>query len=145
VNYSDTKLFSAAPSPWTIVPFGLVALLLCFVKFPFLLLFTIYQFIELWNWDYIFNEQTVVEKKGIFSVSYREIHYARIKSIMVDQPFVLRLVGLSNIRIKSSDPYMPTMRINAVANGIEIKQFLSKKTHELRKAEGIKEFDMYSL
>lgn len=64
---------------------------------------------------------------------------------MVDQPFLLRLVGLSNITIKSSDPYMPVLELKAISDGIRIKEMLSQKVYDWRKAEGIKEFDMYSL
>jgi uncharacterized membrane protein YdbT with pleckstrin-like domain len=144
VNQSN-KWGSAAPSPWTIFPTALLAIVLSLFGFPFLFLFVIYQFAELWFWDYDFNDRTIVEKKGIFSVSYREVHYSRIKSIMVDQPFLLRLVGLSNITIKSSDPYMPVLELKAISDGIRIKEMLSQKVYDWRKAEGIKEFDMYSL
>jgi uncharacterized membrane protein YdbT with pleckstrin-like domain len=124
---------------------ALLALFLSFFGFPFLFLVVIYQFFELWFWDYELYDRTIVEKKGIFSVSYREVHYARIKSIMVDQPFLLRIVGLSNITIKSSDPYMPILEIKAVSDGLQLKEFISQKMYEWRKAEGIKEFDMYNL
>jgi len=145
MTYSDENLFTTTPSFWIIVPVFILSLLLTFFKFPFLLLYTAYKIVELWCWDYLVNERTIIEKKGIFSVSYREIHYSRIKSIMVDQPFILRIVGLSNITIKSSDPYMPTLKLYAIADAINIKKFLSEKTHTWRKAEGIKEFDMYNL
>jgi len=136
---------AAAPSPWTIVPTTVLAFVLSLFGFPFLFLYVIYQFAEIWFWDYEFHDQTIVERKGIFSVSYREVHYARIKSIMVDQPFVLRIVGLSNITIKSSDPDIPVLELKAISHGLKIKEMLSQKVYDWRKAEGIKEFDMYSL
>lgn len=138
-------LRTTSQSLWTLFPFYCVALSLTFVGFPFLLLVSLYQAIDILCLEYQFYEQTIVEKKGIFSVSYREVHYSRIKSIKVDRPFFLRLVGLSNITIQSSDPYMPLLKLHAVDNGLELKEFITKKAEKWRRINGVKEFDLYSL
>ncbi len=145
MTYSDNLMAIYKPSYWLVVPFGIFALFLSFFGLPFLLLFTLYHVIDLYNWQYHFNERTIIERRGIFSVSYREINYARIKSVRVDRPFLFRLVGLWNISLISSDPYMPNLQLYAISDGNEIWSMLKSKTDFWRKSEGIKEFDMYNL
>jgi uncharacterized membrane protein YdbT with pleckstrin-like domain len=128
---------------WVITAEILLGVLFSFLVLP--LLYAIYKVAEILCWKYYINERTIVERTGVFSVLRKEIHYARIKSIMVYEPFLFRLVGLSNITIKTSDPYKPTLRLYGVRDGQRIKQMLSSKADKGRKKEGIKEFDLYSL
>jgi len=143
MSYSDKNLSVIRPSLWVITAEILLGVLFSFLVLP--LLYAIYKVAEILCWKYYINERTIVERTGVFSVLRKEIHYARIKSIMVYEPFLFRLVGLSNITIKTSDPYKPTLRLYGVRDGQRIKQMLSSKADKGRKKEGIKEFDLYSL
>lgn len=143
MSYSDNNEGVLRPSLWVVASeifWGVVAFILIFPLFN-----AIYRIIEVLCWKYYFNEQTITERTGVFSVRRRELHYARIKSIMVDEPFLFRIVGICNITIKSSDPYMPVLRLWGIPHGDLIRQMLKEKAHYWRKKEGIKEFDLYNL
>ena len=145
MTYSDKNEFILKPSYWLAAPITLLAIALSFVEFPYIFIFSLLRVLEIYCWKYEFNERTIVERKGIFSVERREIQYARIKSIKIDEPFIFRLVGLSNITIQSSDPYMPELVLHAIPFRKTVKAHLDARTYFWRKQEGIREFDMYKL
>ena len=93
-------------------------------------------------WEYQFHEKTITERKGVFSVSTREIHYYRIKSVRVEEPFFYRFVGLSSIDIITSDPLIPVLRLYAVGNMEEIRTYVKDMTAYWRKVQGVKEYDL---
>lgn len=145
MSYSDNNEFILRPSYWLVFPSAVLAVVLAFFKFPYLLIYPIYRAVEIYFWRYEFNEMTVTERTGIFSVDRTEMYYSRIKSIRVYEPFILRLVGLCNIYVISSEPYMPNLYLQAIPYRDKVKKYLSGKFYNERKREGVKEFDLYSL
>ena len=96
-------------------------------------------------WRYDFHERTITEKKGVFTIRKQEIHYFRIKSIRVIQPFFYRFVGLVSYDLITSDPLIPVLRLYAVADdGIELRDILKKKATYWRKEMGVKETDFHN-
>ena len=141
--YTDNKMETISPSQWLNLPFFILGIVLIQTGlFPILALI---KYIEILCWKYEFNERTIVERKGILSVTRREIHYYRIKSIKIDEPFWMRLVGISNVSITTSDPYQPELVLKGVPNGQLYRSKLRGLTDLRRKEEGVKEFDMYNL
>lgn len=144
--YSDNNIKTLSPSQWTNLGFiaiGIVDLL--FLQIWFGVLLAAIKIIYVMCWKYEVNERTIVERKGILNVTRTELHYYRIKSIMVDEPLWMRLFGLSNVLVKSSDPYSPDFVLHAVPNGVAIRNELRYMTDTRRKEENVREFDMYNL
>ena len=96
-------------------------------------------------WSFRFHEKTIAEKKGVFSVLTREIHYSRVKSIRYEQPFLLRIFGLSNVVLITSDPLIPVLSIYAVKDGELVKTFIKEEISKWRRNRGVNEMDMYPL
>lgn len=145
MSYSDNNEFSLRPSYWLAVPSAIIPIVLAFFKFPYLLIYPVYMLLEIYFWRYEFNEMTLTERKGVFTVYRREMYYSRIKSIRVHEPFIFRLLGLCNIELISSEPYMPSIRLYAIPYRDKVKRYLSGKYYNWRKTEGVKEFDLYAL
>jgi uncharacterized membrane protein YdbT with pleckstrin-like domain len=143
MNYSDKTLRVLTPSQWVNLPFFIAGVV--GIQTVILPILAIVKYIEYKCWRYEFGERTIVQKKGILSVTITEINFYRIKSIKIDEPFWMRLLGLSNVTILTSDPYQKELLLYAVPNGIEIRSLLRSTTHKRRREEGVKEFDMYSL
>lgn len=143
MKYSDNSEATLRPSLWVIASeifWGVVMFILVFPLFN-----AIYRVAEILCWRYYFNDEKITERTGVFSVQRRELHYARVKSIMVEEPFLFRIVGISNIIIKSSDPYMPVLRLWGIYQGAVLKELIEERVRYWRKKEGIREFDLYNL
>lgn len=131
------------PSQWLNagwILFGLAGIM--FVIPP---LIAIWKIIELYCHKYDFYEDHILESNGVFTVTRNEIHYFRIKSIQIDEPFLYRLVDLSSLHIKTSDQYTMEFTLKAIPVGRTLVDDLRAVVKAERKAHNVREFDMYDL
>ena len=104
-----------------------------------------YKVMEVYTWTYTIDKYQIIEKKGLFSVNHKETTFYRIKSFRFDELFLMRLVGIGNLYIKSSDPYQHELKMFGIQKGKELWKKLSIKTLDNRKQFGVKEYDLYNL
>ena len=124
-----------------VIPFGFY--LNPFLGGLFVLIF-IYKMIEVYCWRYEFYDDTVVEKKGVFTVTSEEVYYNRIKSIMVEEPFLMRLVGLQIIHVITSEQFKPRFTFYAIEGGEHVKSLLDGLVRISRRESGLRELDIFN-
>ena len=132
------------PSQWLNIGYVFITLGLFFVH-PFigvLALFSLlWKIIVLRFWTWIYTNDSIVERKGVFSVSTEEIQYFRIKDVELYEPFLYRLVGLSKIYLYTSDRTRPTIVLNGVYEGPMKRDMFKKFALSHRRKEGVREVD----
>jgi uncharacterized membrane protein YdbT with pleckstrin-like domain len=101
--------------------------------------------IETYCHRYDFYEDHILESNGVFDVTRNEIHYFRIKSIQIEEPFLYRVVEISNIHIKTSDQFNQEVTLRALPVGKTLVTDLRRVVKSERKAHSVREFDMYDL
>jgi membrane protein YdbS with pleckstrin-like domain len=115
---------------------------------PFLgiltLLIFIYKMIEVNRCRYEFYDDTVVEKKGVFTITREEVYYNRIKSIMIEEPFLMRLVGLQIIHVITSEQFKPRFTFYAIEGGEHVKNLLDGLVKISRRESGLRELDIFN-
>lgn len=109
------------------------------------MLIYLWKVIELHYWKYEFWGEMIVEKKGVFDVVRREVYYYRIKSLLLEEPFLYRVVGISNLHVKTSDQFNQEFTFVGIDSGEQLRQTLGTLVREHRKERGVKEFDLYEL
>ena len=70
-----------------------------------------------------------------------ELELFRVKDIRLDQPFWLRLVGLSNIILVTSDKTSSKYIIPAIKNGTKIREEIRAAVDQRRDEKGVRETD----
>ncbi len=110
-------------------------------------LIALYKILEVYTCTYTIDKHRIVEKKGIFSVTHKEINFYRIKNIRFEEPFLMRLVGLGNLYIICSDPsfQQKELKITGIVKGEEIWKQLRIKTLNNRQHFGVREYDFFNL
>jgi membrane protein YdbS with pleckstrin-like domain len=103
----------------------------------------IYKYLEVNYCQYLIYEDHMTERKGVLNVTEETVNYFRIKSIMVEQPFIMRLVGLSIVRVTTSEAFKVNFVFHGVTNGDGIQAFLQQVAKDERKKLGIRELDIY--
>jgi membrane protein YdbS with pleckstrin-like domain len=139
-------LLAIQPSQWTNIGWYALSILAMLIYFPLGVLITIasiYKYIEVLTWKYTCRTKGIEERKGVFSVTREEVQYFRIKSIKIDEPFLMRIVGLSIVHIISSERYKPNMVLYGIKNGESIKNKLNAAAHEWRNKLGVRDYDIY--
>ena len=145
---TDKLEFIIKPSQWVNIIWLTVTISSAFFIYLWALIpgvIWLWKWMVISCWEFRFHERTIAEKKGVFSVSRREIHYFRIKSVRVEEPFLYRFIGLCSIDIITSDPMIPVLRIYAIGNMENIRNYVKDMTTHWRKMNGIREYDLHSL
>ena len=133
------------PSHWTNIVWYSVGLFGLFFGVYWLILFPIGMVYYTSKWLYQFDDNSIIETKGIFNVTHRELHYYRVKSIKLDEPLWMRLFGISVVTVLSSDPYLPELKLYGIPHGRQVTRELRMVTDSHRKTNGVKEMDIYNL
>jgi membrane protein YdbS with pleckstrin-like domain len=141
INEPDKIQFAISPSQWVNFIWMIIGIAGCWLFLPILIY--ICRMIVIANIHYRFGEKTIVEKRGVFSHSLREMHYFRIKSIRIERPFFMRMVGLSNIYIVSSEPFVPALKLWALTEGDNYNNYIKDRVYYWRNQLGVKETDFH--
>lgn len=153
MNDADEMVGYTSPSQLVNVPSVIMGIIGCiffiytetYIMALASLVLPVLRMIEFHYWRYEFGELTIQERKGVFSVTRKEMTYYRIKSVMVEEPFWMRLFNLGNVTLISSDPLMPNLQLYAIKNPNKTRDVLKQVVHVHRKETGTREFDTYSL
>ena len=105
--------------------------------------------IACWSYELDLNGETIIHKKGVLSQEIIEIHYFRIKSVRISKPISLRMFGLANVTVLTSEPFMPILKFYAInENGVPtpeaLNEFLLESARNWRNKKGVKETDFHS-
>ena len=90
---------------------------------------------------YELTDQIYREKTGILSQKIEELELYRIRDYSIYKPFLMRLFGLGNLTLITSDKTSPRVYINAIRNVEEVRDIFRKHVEEARKATDTKEVD----
>lgn len=136
----EKTLWTGTPSQWVNFPYYLlcIPLVLAFGAGLFLALYfyltTKYNRFEITN-------QRIIEHKGILSRFTDELELYRVKDLRHDQPFFLRMLGLSNVVLNTTDHSNPVLTIKGVKNGKKLKEQLRMAVDHRRDIKGVREVD----
>ncbi|MBH9647543.1 PH domain-containing protein [Burkholderia vietnamiensis] len=87
---------------------------------------------------YELTTQRLKRSFGVLNRSFEEIELYRVKDAEMEQPLLLRIVGLSNIRIISMDAIEPIATLRAVPNGKQLREQLRTVVEERRAAKTVR-------
>jgi uncharacterized membrane protein YdbT with pleckstrin-like domain len=104
-----------------------------------------WKMLETYCTTYEFYRDRILYRRGVLSVTTDEILIHRIKSINLHEPFLYRLVEISNLRIISSDKFVPQIELTGIPVGREIMDVLRQLVEQNRSIKGTKEFDIYDM
>lgn len=118
------------------------------VKSPLLLLPLILPLAwSTWNWlvvnqtKYILTSERLKTQTGVFTIVTNNLELYRVKDHRIEQPWYLRLFGLGNILLVTSDKSTEIIVIAAVTNVQQRTETLRKQVEHCREARKVREVD----
>ena len=135
----EKVIWIGSPSQWTNFGTFVLCFLLCWLVIPIFVALWAYLVVKSWKIE--ITDQRIIETKGVFSKTTDELELYRVKDIRMEQPFWLRLVGLSNILLSTSDKTHAFYTIPAIQNGKEIKEQLRIAVDTRRDIKRVRETD----
>lgn len=135
----EKELWKGHPSQ--IVNLG--TFILCFLLSPLIvpIFIALWKYLQTRHTKYEITDQRIVFQTGVFSRTTDELELYRIKDIRLEEPFFLRLFGLSNILLSSSDVSHPDITIAAISEGKQTREQLRKAIEARRDLKKVREID----
>jgi uncharacterized membrane protein YdbT with pleckstrin-like domain len=90
---------------------------------------------------YELTSQRLRKTSGILHKKLDELELYRVKDSTLEQPLLLRLFGLGNINVVSSDATMPLVLINAVPGAYDMREKLRVAVEAERDRKRVREVD----
>lgn len=135
-NFLDNEeelIWKGTPSQWMGIGHYI---LLCWT-----VLGCVYTYYRIKLTKYEITTQRLKVTTGVFSIDEEELELFRVKDVHLDRPFLMRLVGLQNLRITTSDKTSPVVMIEGISNATELREKIRERVQVLRQNHGVREVD----
>ena len=136
----EKELWRGTPSQWVNLPWYILWLLLFWLVIPL--------FILLWQWlvirttVYELTSERLKLRRGVLNKHLDEVELYRVRDSQLEQPFFLRLFGLGNILLQTSDRSHPSVRLRAIRDGEQLYERVRAAVEESRARKGVRELDV---
>jgi uncharacterized membrane protein YdbT with pleckstrin-like domain len=91
---------------------------------------------------YELTTQRLRIRTGILNKKVDELELFRVKDYSMEQPFLLRLVGLGNLKMVTSDATTPTVSISAIPGVEAVREKLRNAVQAERDRRRVRELDV---
>lgn len=153
---AESPVWSGSPSQWrnvgVFLACGAVAVALlagaALWSQPIIAAFALIPvFIAFWKWLTVrctridITSERLSMRTGVFSRQRWDLELYRVKDTTLHEPFLLRLVGLGNIALESSDKTTPHLVIPGIRNAESLRQQLRTHIERMRMDRRVRELD----
>jgi uncharacterized membrane protein YdbT with pleckstrin-like domain len=139
MHEEERTLWEGRPSHVRDVPFHVLCLLTAWLVVP--VFASLRRYLSTRFHRYEVTTERIQITTGILSKHLEEIELYRVKDTSLQQPWFLRLFGLSNILIRTSDQTTPVVILAAVPNGRVLRENLRGCVEKQRDKTRTRELD----
>lgn len=136
----ETPIWSGSPSQWVNFPLYFLCLLFFWLVVPLFVM--AWKWLVLKNTTYELSSQRLKLRQGVLNKDMNDLELYRVRDYKLEQPFFLRLVGLSNITLNTSDSTTPVVILRAVPEGESLRDKIRAAVEQCRIAKGVREIDV---
>ena len=140
MSAQENIIWEGSPSQVTNLGTYVVCALLFFLVVP--VLYAIWRWIETRCFRYTVSDQRIRVTQGVFSKRTDSIELYRVKDVVLLQPFFLRLFGLGNVELRTSDMTSPLLTMRAVPGPAALREKVLLAAEARRDAKGVRELDV---
>lgn len=79
--------------------------------------------------------------KGVINQQIDEVELYRVKDMVVERKWWMRLTGLGNVHLETSDRSLPHVDIPAIRDSIQLREDLRKLVEAMRDKKRVRELD----
>ena len=110
--------------------------LLCFLVVP--IFYALWKWLEVRNREFKITTERLVVVEGVFSRRTNTLELYRVRDLQVTQPFWLRLWGLENIELISTDPTSPAFVLDHLRSELGLGDRLRECVEACRAAKRVR-------
>ena len=137
---AENLLWSGTPSQvtnlGTFVIWGILACTL--VLAPVSLILIIWKYLEVKNQVYELTNQRLKMHSGVLSKKIEELELYRVRDTQFEQPFFLRLFGLGNVILFTTDSTSPEIILPAIPSAQGVREQIRNAVEETRDSKRVR-------
>jgi uncharacterized membrane protein YdbT with pleckstrin-like domain len=133
-------LWEGSPSQVTNLGVYVLCALTFFLVIP--VFYAIWRWIETRCYRYTVTDQRIRLTQGVFNKQTDSLELYRVKDVVLLEPFWLRLFGLGNIELRTSDASTPLQTLRAVPEPASLREKILLAAEARRDAKGVRELDV---
>lgn len=115
---------------------GILAIVWCFCLLPWL-----WQSLNTRFYNYALTSERLKLTTGILGRETDALELYRVKDMAISQPFLLRIFGLSNVTLTTSDRTTPILKLEAIRDGEKVLDTIRAHVEALRERKRVREVD----
>ena len=137
---AENLLWSGTPSQVTnLGTFVIWDILACtLVLAPVSLILIIWKYLEVKNQVYELTNQRLKMHSGVLSKKIEELELYRVRDTQFEQPFFLRLFGLGNVILFTTDSTSPEIILPAIPNAQGVREQIRNAVEETRDSKRVR-------
>lgn len=135
----ETLLWEGTPSHVRDLAYHSLCLLLSWLVVP--LFMSGWRYLSTRNHRIRISSERIQITTGVLSKRMEEVELYRVKDTSLEQPFLLRLFGLGNIHLSTSDQSSPHLVVGPVREAHSIREQLRGAVEKLRDRKRVREID----
>jgi uncharacterized membrane protein YdbT with pleckstrin-like domain len=116
--------------------------LLFFLIFPIFI--ALWRYLQLKSNKYELTTHRFKIRQGLFSRHTEELELYRVKDLSCSEPFLMRLFGVANLYLFTSDRTTPVILIAAIKDFKNVNETIRNQVEKLRAMRGVREMDVDS-
>lgn len=105
------------------------------------LLYAVWRFLVVRCQTFELTTERLRITRGVINQNIDEVELYRVKDMVVDRKWWMRLTGLGNIHVETSDRSLPHIDIPAIRDSINLREALRKKVEAMRDRKRVREMD----
>ena len=151
---TETPLWKGTPSQWlNIGPFSMALLFAAgiavggiffppaFAALIFPLAWMVWRYLVIRCEIYELTSQRLRISHGVFNQKIDEIELYRVKDVLVERKWWMRILNLGSLHLETSDRSLPQVTIPAIPNAIDLRESLRKEVEAVRDKKRVRELD----
>lgn len=91
--------------------------------------------------EYKLTTERLIWSRGVFARHRDQVELYRVRDVSMTQPFYLRVMGLGNVMVLSSDISTPNDHLLAVEQPQEVEELVRAAVESIRSRRGIRAID----
>jgi uncharacterized membrane protein YdbT with pleckstrin-like domain len=150
----ETLLWKGTPSQWlNLGPYSLALLLiacmviagvffpLAFAALIFPLIWILWRYLVIRCERFELTSQRLRITRGVLNQTCDEVELYRVKDVLVERKWWMRILGLGSLHLETSDRSLPNITIPAIPDAINLRESLRKEVESLRDKKRVRELD----
>jgi uncharacterized membrane protein YdbT with pleckstrin-like domain len=135
----EQTLWEGTPSHKKDIGFYVFCALICWTIIP--VFAALGRYLSTKNHTIVVTNERITVTTGVLSKRMDELELYRVKDSRVDEPFLLRIFGLGNVVLATSDATDPTLVIPGITDAKTLRQNLRGCVEKMREVKQVREVD----